>query len=115
MSEQEVKQQKYREHFMKMVKLFDRIVHHFLFSFNDHELLNTLWHKHMKSILGITCHPEHRHSIMKLVKKSCLFTAWHNRKYKESKIFLRHCEFLGDFFSFRNSGITPSVKIMTHC
>lgn len=56
MSEQEVKEEKYREHFMKMVRLFDLVVAHFLNNFNNHELLTQLWKRLIKKLLTITMH-----------------------------------------------------------
>ena len=90
MSEEEVKEEKYNVHFLKMVRLFDLISDSFLNNFNDHALLTSLWKNLMKKILGVTNHPEHRLSVLKLVKKSCLYTAYRSQGEKESTIFLRH-------------------------
>ena len=98
-----------------MVSLFDKIVQLFLNTLRDHNLLNRLWQKNLKDILFITKYPEHRLSIFRLIKRSCIFTAWQNKKYLESKIFVKHSLFLGEFFSFKNSGITPSINMMGHC
>ena len=57
MSEQEVKEEKYRRHFLKMVALFDKIVSLFLNTLIDHDLLIKLWQKNLKSILAITKYP----------------------------------------------------------
>jgi len=95
MSEQEVKEEKYRKHFLKMASLFDKIVLLFLNTLRDHNLLNKLWQANLKNILFITKYPEHRLSILKLIKRSCIFTAWQNKKYVESKIFVKHSLFLG--------------------
>ena len=95
MSEQEVKEEMYRKHFLKMASLFDKIVLLFLNTLRDHNLLNKLWQANLKNILFITKYPEHRLSILKLIKRSCIFTAWQNKKYVESKIFVKHSLFLG--------------------
>jgi len=64
-----------------MLSLFDKIIAKFLQSLNSHDLLNALWHNNLTSLLSMTKFPEHRLSIMKLVKKSLIFTAWQNKSY----------------------------------
>jgi len=95
MSEQEVKADKYRQHFLKMLSFFDKIVKKLLFSLNTHSLICNLWQHNLKSILTVTKYPEHRLSIQKLIKKSCRFSAWFNNECIESKIFSKHADFLG--------------------
>jgi hypothetical protein len=95
MSEQEVKADKYRQHFLKMLAFFDKIVNKLLDSLNKHSLICSLWQHNLKSILTVTKYPEHRISIQKLIKKSCRFSAWYNQKCTESKLFSKHSDFLG--------------------
>jgi hypothetical protein len=115
MSEQEVKEEKYHRHFMKMLAIFDKITAKLLATLNSHPLICRLWSEHLKSILAVTKFPEHRLSVQKLIKRSCIFTAWFNHKSPESKIFSKHSDFLGELLAFRHSKITPSVKTMGHC
>jgi hypothetical protein len=98
-----------------MLAVFDRITAKLLATLNSHPLVCQLWQAHLKSILAVTKFPEHRLSVQKLVKRSCLFTAWFNRNSPQSRIFSKHAGFLGDFLAFRHSKFTPSVKTMTHC
>lgn len=79
MSEQEVKEEKYRHHFLKMLSIFDKIVGKLLGTLSNHTIVGKLWQCHLKSILAVTKFPTHRLSVQKLVTRSCLFTAWHNR------------------------------------
>jgi len=65
---------------MKMVRLFDLTVAHFLNNVNSHEIITQLWKKLMKKLLTITMHAEHRLGVLKLVKNSCLYAAWFNQK-----------------------------------
>lgn len=115
MSEQEVKEEKYHKHFLKMLAVFDKITAKLLVTLNSHQLVSDLWRANLKSILAVTKFPEHRLSVQKLVKRSFLFTAWFNSKSPESRVFSKHSSFLGELFAFRHSKITPSVKTMAHC
>ena len=98
-----------------MLSIFDKIIKKLLNTINSNETFNKLWRNNLKSLLKMTKFPEHRMSVLRLVKRSCIFTAWFNRKSSESKLFTKYSDFIGEFFSFRHSSITPSVRIMTNC
>ena len=95
MSEEEVREEKYREHFAKMVRVFDLVVEHFLATFNNHQLLVALWQDLMQPLLSTTVYPSHRLNIHRMVKQSCLYTAEFNHKEKESNLFQKYALFLG--------------------
>jgi hypothetical protein len=63
-----------------MLTVFDKITVKLLETLNSHQLVSELWHANLKSILAVTKFPEHRLSVQKLIKRSCLFTAWFNHK-----------------------------------
>jgi hypothetical protein len=78
-----------------MLFLFEKVASIFLLSLKDHNAICHLWYNNLKQILAISKFPEHRLSIQKLVKISCIVTAWENRKSPESKIFSKYSVFLG--------------------
>lgn len=78
-----------------MLSIFDKIVKKLLTTMNSNETFNRLWRNNLKSLLKMTKFPEHRMSVLRLVKKSCIFTAWFNRKSSESKLFTKYSEFIG--------------------
>ena len=54
MSEEEVKIEKYRKHFEKMVSYFSKYVKLFLANLNKNDFLFNLWNTHFSSLIKIT-------------------------------------------------------------
>jgi hypothetical protein len=54
MSEEEVKTEKYRKHFDKMVAYFAKYVRLFEANLSNPPFLSTLWHTHFSSLISIT-------------------------------------------------------------
>lgn len=115
MSEAEVKEEKYRRHFLQMLSLFDQIVSRLLPALRCHALANSLWRQSLQSVLGVTRFPEHRLGVRLLVLRCALITANHNKGSPDARLFVRHSGFLGEFFALRHSGITPAVRLMNRC
>ena len=70
MSEEEVKAEKYRKHFDKMVRYFSSYVKLFIANLNNKTILFNLWNTHFASLIKITQYAETRSSIYRLVRKS---------------------------------------------
>ena len=109
MSEQEVKEEKYKLHFLKMLEYFNKITELVLENIGNESFLKDIWKQNFNGLINITKFPEHRLNIYKLIKRSCERTSWNNRKHTESKIFYKYSKFFAEFFSIRNSGLTPSI------
>lgn len=123
MSEEEVKAEKYRKHFEKMIRYFTKFVGFFIVNLSNDSFLFNLWNLHFASFINITKYAETRVPIYGLVRKS-IERAYINMvksakangfNPSEPRIFLKFSSFLGEFFSIRHSTITPSLSLMEKC
>ena len=71
MSEDEVKEEKYRQHFEKMLLYFDKLVNLILRNVQNNKFLEHVWKENFDNLIGIVRFPHHRIPIYRIVKMSC--------------------------------------------
>ena len=92
MSEDEVKEEKYRQHFDKMLHYFGKLVDMILRSINEPNFIEHIWEINFNSLIHIVRFPDHRNYIFRIVKYSCELIG---SNAKQWKIFKKYSNFFG--------------------